>query len=31
LKLGGGWLCHLLCLTLGVLSMLVQMLHHNGV
>jgi hypothetical protein len=32
LKLGRGWLCHLLCLTLdmGVLCMLVRMLHRNG-
>jgi ribonucleases P/MRP protein subunit RPP40 len=32
LKLGGGWLRHLLCLTLdmGVLCMLVRMLCHNG-
>jgi hypothetical protein len=31
LKLGGGWLCHLLCVTLdmGVFSMLVRMLHRN--
>jgi hypothetical protein len=30
LKLGGSWLCHLLCLTLDmrVLCMLVQMLHR---
>jgi hypothetical protein len=30
--LGGGWLCHLLCLTLdmGVLCMLLRMLHRSG-